>query len=146
MIVGPSLDGVATRADSRVAGMSAGEYFRTSILDPGAFVVPGFPDAMARNLGRDPRRPADQRHHRLPGDAEVTTREPAYRFFVQTLALLIVYALVSLIAGLKFLPGDLTQTSLPFNQVSALAAALCSTSPCSAGCSAAASMRCARLR
>lgn len=51
VIVGPSLAGVATRAASRVAGMSAGEYLRTSILDPGAFVVPGFPDAMARNLG-----------------------------------------------------------------------------------------------
>ncbi len=51
VIVGPSLAGAATRAESRVAGMSASEYLRTSILDPGAFVVPGFPDAMARNLG-----------------------------------------------------------------------------------------------
>lgn len=51
VIVGPSLDGVATRAASRVPGMSVEEYLRTSILDPGAFVVPGFPDAMARNLG-----------------------------------------------------------------------------------------------
>jgi nitric oxide reductase subunit C len=51
VIVGPSLAGVATRAASRVPDMSAGEYLRTSILDPGAFVVPGFPDAMARNLG-----------------------------------------------------------------------------------------------
>ncbi|MFN8450867.1 MAG: hypothetical protein U0521_20370 [Anaerolineae bacterium] len=52
VIVGPSLDGVATRAEARVTGMSAGEYLRTSILDPGAFVVPGFPDAMARNLAK----------------------------------------------------------------------------------------------
>ena len=48
----------------------------------------------------------------------------ALRFFLHTLVLLILYALVSLIAALKFLPGDLTQTSLPFNQVSAFAAAL----------------------
>lgn len=54
----------------------------------------------------------------------MTAARAAYRFFVWTLALLIVYALVSLIAGLKSLPGDLTQTSLPFNQVSAFAAAL----------------------
>ncbi len=52
VIVGPSLAGVATRAASRVAGMSAEQYLRTSILDPGAFVVPGFPDAMARNFGQ----------------------------------------------------------------------------------------------
>lgn len=51
VIVGPSLAGVATRAASRVPGMSVSEYLRTSILDPGAFVVPSFPDAMARNLG-----------------------------------------------------------------------------------------------
>jgi nitric oxide reductase subunit C len=51
VIVGPSLAGVATRAASRVSGMSAAAYLRDSILDPSAFVVPGFPDAMARNLG-----------------------------------------------------------------------------------------------
>ena len=33
----------------------------------------------------------------------------AYRFFLHTLALLILYVLVNLIAGLKFLPGDVTQ-------------------------------------
>ncbi|MEO8392519.1 MAG: cytochrome c [Chloroflexota bacterium] len=52
VIVGPSLAGVATRAAARVPGQSAAEYLRTSILDPGTFVVPGFPDAMARNLGQ----------------------------------------------------------------------------------------------
>ena len=51
VIVGPSLAGVASRAGSRVAGLSAEQYLRTSILDPGAFVVPGFRDAMARNFG-----------------------------------------------------------------------------------------------
>lgn len=51
VLVGPSLAGVATRAASRVAGLTAEEYLRQSILDPGAYVVAGFPDAMARNLG-----------------------------------------------------------------------------------------------
>lgn len=54
----------------------------------------------------------------------MTVARAVYRFFVLSLALLILYALVSLIVGLKFLPGDLTQTSLPFNQVGAFAAAL----------------------
>lgn len=51
VIVGPSLAGVATRAENRVRGQSAAEYLRNSILHPGDFIVPGFPDAMARNLG-----------------------------------------------------------------------------------------------
>lgn len=51
VIVGPSLAGIASRAASRVPGMDAETYLRDSILDPGAFVVPGFPDAMQRNLG-----------------------------------------------------------------------------------------------
>lgn len=52
IIVGPSLAGVASRAPNRVPGLSAEQYLRQSILDPGAFVVPGFPDAMARNFGQ----------------------------------------------------------------------------------------------
>lgn len=51
VIVGPSLAGIATRAGTRVEGLSAEAYIHQSILTPGAFVVPGFPDAMARNLG-----------------------------------------------------------------------------------------------
>lgn len=51
VVVGPSLAGIATRGAERIPGMSAEAYLRQSILDPGAFVVPGFPDAMARNLG-----------------------------------------------------------------------------------------------
>ncbi len=43
VIVGPSLAGIATRAASRVPGMSAEEYIRQSILQPNAYVVPGFP-------------------------------------------------------------------------------------------------------
>jgi cytochrome c2 len=51
IVVGPALAGVATRAETRVEGMSAEQYLRNSIINPGDFVVPGFPDAMQRNLG-----------------------------------------------------------------------------------------------
>ncbi len=42
-LVGPSFDGVATRAATRVPGMTAEEYLRESIVDPDAYVVEGFP-------------------------------------------------------------------------------------------------------
>lgn len=51
VIVGPSLAGVATRAATRVPGQSAEEYLRNSILRPGDFIVPGFQNVMAQNLG-----------------------------------------------------------------------------------------------
>lgn len=41
-LVGPSLQGIGTRAATRVPGQSAEEYIKTSILDPNAFVVEGF--------------------------------------------------------------------------------------------------------
>jgi nitric oxide reductase subunit C len=40
--VGPSLAGLAARARERVAGMSAEDYIRQSILDPDAYVVVDF--------------------------------------------------------------------------------------------------------
>ena len=42
-LVGPSFAGVATRAATRIPGLSAEEYIRQSILDPNAYVVEGFP-------------------------------------------------------------------------------------------------------
>jgi nitric oxide reductase subunit C len=51
IIVGPSLAGVATRAQTRVADQNAEAYLRTSILHPGDFIVPGFNNVMAQNLG-----------------------------------------------------------------------------------------------
>jgi nitric oxide reductase subunit C len=51
VIVGPSLAGVATRAVSRVPGQSAEEYIRNSILHPGDYIVEGFQNVMAQNLG-----------------------------------------------------------------------------------------------
>jgi mono/diheme cytochrome c family protein len=49
----PPLDHIGTDAATRVPGMSAEEYIRQSILDPGAYVVPGYQDSMPRGLGRD---------------------------------------------------------------------------------------------
>jgi mono/diheme cytochrome c family protein len=40
--IGPALDGLATRAATRVAGLTAEEYIRQSLLDPNAYVVEGF--------------------------------------------------------------------------------------------------------
>lgn len=51
VIVGPSLAGVANRAGSRVANMSAEEYLRNSIVHPSDFIVPGFQDVMQKNFG-----------------------------------------------------------------------------------------------
>jgi len=51
--LGPPLDHVGTVAAIRRPGLSAEEYLRQSILDPGAFVVPGYQDSMPRDLGRD---------------------------------------------------------------------------------------------
>ncbi|MBZ0276612.1 MAG: DUF3179 domain-containing protein [Anaerolineae bacterium] len=49
-LIGPGLLNVSTRAETRVAGLSAYDYIHTSIVDPGAFVVPDFPDGlMPRN-------------------------------------------------------------------------------------------------
>ncbi len=51
-IVGPSLAGVATRAEERMPGLSAREYLELSIVKPGAYVVDGYPDAMPTNLAK----------------------------------------------------------------------------------------------
>lgn len=42
VIVGPSMAGIAARAGSTVAGLSAEDYLRQSILEPDAYVVEGF--------------------------------------------------------------------------------------------------------
>ena len=50
--LGPSLQGISTTAETRVPGLSAGEYITQSILDPNAFVVDGFPAGlMPQNYG-----------------------------------------------------------------------------------------------
>lgn len=42
-IVGPSMAGIGTIAGTRVAGMSAEDYLKESILEPDAYLVEGFP-------------------------------------------------------------------------------------------------------
>lgn len=48
--VGPPLDRAGRVASERVPGMSAEDYLRQSLTDPGAYVVPGYPDSMPRGL------------------------------------------------------------------------------------------------
>ena len=43
IIIGSSVAGIASRAGSMVSGLSAEEYLRQSIVDPNAYLVPGFP-------------------------------------------------------------------------------------------------------
>jgi mono/diheme cytochrome c family protein len=51
--LGPSLEHFGAVAADRRPGLSAADYTRQSILDPGAYVVPGYQDSMPRDLGRD---------------------------------------------------------------------------------------------
>ena len=53
IIIGPSLYGVATRAETRVEGLSAEEYITMSILRPGDYVVEGFNNVMITNLAKE---------------------------------------------------------------------------------------------
>ena len=50
--IGPPLTHIGTVAGTRQPGTSDEDYLRTSITDPGAYVVPGFPDSMSRGLAR----------------------------------------------------------------------------------------------
>jgi NitT/TauT family transport system substrate-binding protein len=46
VLVGPSLMGLSQEAGEAVAGLTAGDYVRQSIAEPGAYVVEGFSDIM----------------------------------------------------------------------------------------------------
>ncbi|MCB9111909.1 MAG: 4Fe-4S dicluster domain-containing protein [Anaerolineales bacterium] len=51
-IIGPSFYGIADRAGNRVPGLTAEEYLHQSIVEPNAFVVPGYPSGqMIQNFG-----------------------------------------------------------------------------------------------
>jgi mono/diheme cytochrome c family protein len=52
-IIGPSLAGVATRAETRVEGLSADEYIQMSILRPGDYVVEGYNNVMITNFSKE---------------------------------------------------------------------------------------------
>jgi cytochrome c oxidase subunit 2 len=45
-VVGPSLDGIGERAATRVPGLDARGYITESILEPSAFITPGFQDGL----------------------------------------------------------------------------------------------------
>ncbi len=54
VVVGPSHAGVGARAATYVAGMSAEEYLRDSIINPDAHIVEGFtPGVMYQNYGSE---------------------------------------------------------------------------------------------
>ena len=50
--VGPPLNEAGLVGRKRIPGMSAEDYLRQSITDPGAYVVPGYPDSMPRGLAK----------------------------------------------------------------------------------------------
>ena len=49
---GPSLTHIGTVAETRKPGVSAEDYLRGSVLDPGGYIVRGYPDTMPRGLYR----------------------------------------------------------------------------------------------
>jgi mono/diheme cytochrome c family protein len=53
IIIGPSLAGVATRAETRMKGLTADEYIQLSILRPGDYVVEGFNNVMITNFSKE---------------------------------------------------------------------------------------------
>lgn len=53
IIIGPSLYGIATRAETRVPGQNAEEYIMMSVLRPGDYVVEGFNNVMITNLAKE---------------------------------------------------------------------------------------------
>ncbi len=49
--VGPRLDGIGTRAASTVPGQTAEQYIRASVVDPAAYIVPGYQAVMPKAYG-----------------------------------------------------------------------------------------------
>ena len=53
VVVGPSLDGVARRAATRIPGFTAAQYLEDSIIYPDHYVVEGYvPGSMQQNFDR----------------------------------------------------------------------------------------------
>lgn len=52
VVVGPSLMGVATRAQTRLPDQDAQSYLLSSIMRPDAYLVEGFENAMPNTFGR----------------------------------------------------------------------------------------------
>jgi cytochrome c2 len=53
VVIGPSIAGIATRAESRIPGYDAEAYIETSILVPDAYLVEGFANTMPTNFGKE---------------------------------------------------------------------------------------------
>ena len=53
IVIGPSLAGIATRAQSRVSGHDAQAYLKRSILIPDDYLVEGFANTMPTNFGKE---------------------------------------------------------------------------------------------
>jgi mono/diheme cytochrome c family protein len=53
IVIGPSLFGIATRAETRVKGYDAEAYLERSILVPDFYLVEGFADTMPTNFGKE---------------------------------------------------------------------------------------------
>ena len=51
--VGPPLTEIGLVGANRIPGVTAEAYIRQSMTDPGAYLVPGYPDSMPRDLARD---------------------------------------------------------------------------------------------
>ena len=50
--VGPALTHIGSLAGTRKPPVSAEDYIRESVRDPGVYLVPGFPDTMSRGIDR----------------------------------------------------------------------------------------------
>ena len=50
-LVGPSLEGIGQRAGEQIPDVTAEEYIRQSIVDPSAYLVSGYSDAMNKTYG-----------------------------------------------------------------------------------------------
>jgi mono/diheme cytochrome c family protein len=53
IVIGPSLYGIATRAETRVEGYDAEAYLERSILVPDLYLVEGLIDTMPTNFGKE---------------------------------------------------------------------------------------------
>ena len=72
-LVGPSLAGVATRAETRVPGLTAEAYLMQSLVDPNAYVVDGFqPGQMRPDLAQALTPAGAGRPGGLPADVALT--------------------------------------------------------------------------
>ena len=82
----PDLEGVATRAATRVAGLSEIEYFAQTLYDPNAYIVPGFNPGMPQ-INKPPIGLTDQEilcviaYLQTLGGTPTVTLQTAHRYY-----------------------------------------------------------------